>query len=137
MTIQATDVLSLINIKGVPPSKEQIAHLRRKHEGDFIDTAAGKVAMFMPPMMGLDIIASLATAAVESSLPDPVSDLLRDDVASTGRDWGSGVTGRYVEQVRHMGRYLVAAEVQVLSTHHMVESHISTAIDALKDAIFK
>jgi hypothetical protein len=137
VAIQATDIQSLINIQGTPPSKEQIAHLRRKHKGDFLDTAAGKVAMFAPPVMGLDIVASLATAAVEACLPDPVGDLLQDDVASTAHDWGTGVTGRYVDRVRSVGRYLVAAEVKTLSTHHMVESHISTAVDAFKNAIFK
>jgi hypothetical protein len=137
VAIQATDILSLIDIQGTPPSKEQIAHLRRKHKGDFLDSAAGKVAMFTPPIMGLDLVASLATAAVEACLPDPVGDLLQDDVAATKRDWGSGVTGRYVESVRGMGRYLLAAEATALSTHHMVESHISTAVDALKNAIFK
>jgi hypothetical protein len=137
--LNASDVTGFLNVHGNPPSAGQIAELRRKQAranalGE--DSISGKIMRYSPPLLGMDIAAALAVAAVEASLPDPVGDLLKDDHGAIDQDWGDGVVNDYVAKVRSAGRPLIAAEVAMLSSHRSLESHVTTATSAFKRAIF-
>jgi hypothetical protein len=84
----------------------------------------------------LDLAASLVAAGVESCIPDPVGDMLKDDRNATVADWGSGVVGKYVEAVRSMKRPLIGAEVYIPSKHRQLEQMVPTVVMALKQALW-
>lgn len=137
--LKITDVTALLNIHGDPPTSVQIAELRRKQARSNAlgeDSVSGKIMLYSPPILGLDIAATLAAAAIEASLPDPVGDLLKDDHNATLQDWGAGDAHRYVDKVRSLKRPLISAEVAMLSSHRSLESHVMTVANTLKSAIF-
>jgi hypothetical protein len=137
--LYVTDITNLLNVHGTPPSAAEIEALRRKHArsgplGE--DSVSAKVMWYAPPILGLDLVASLAAAAVEASLPDPIGDMLRDDHSATKADWGGGIADAYVRQVRGSGRALIAAETAMLSSHRSLEAHVETVVGSVKKAIF-
>jgi hypothetical protein len=137
--LNVTDVTNLLNVHGTPVTAAQIADLRHKQArsnplGE--ESVSGQIMRYTPPILGLDIVASLAVAAVEASLPDPVGDMLKDDHYATKTDWGDGIAGAYVNKVRSSGRPLIAAETAMLASHRSLESHVKTAMTTIKNAIF-
>lgn len=137
--LNVTDVTTLLNVHGTPPTTAQIADLRYKHGrsgplGD--ESISGRIMRYSPPLLGLDMVTSLAVAAVEASLPDPVGDLLQDDHRATEANWGDGVAEAYVSQVRSSGRHLIAAETAMLSSHRSMEAYAQTVVSSVKKAIF-
>lgn len=137
--IHVSDIKGLINIDALPPTAERIAELRRSYaRAKPLERGSVSygIAHYTPPLLGLDIAASLVAAGVEACLPDPVGDLLEDRPLAMERDWGVGVAGKYVDAVRAMKRPLISAEVEVLSNYRSAESLVPTAISAIKNALF-
>lgn len=137
--LSPSDITNLLNVHGTPPSAAEISALRRTHElsgplGE--QSVSGKIMRYAPPICGIDLVASLAAAAVEASLPDPIGDMLNDDHSATHADWGNGVVDAYVRQVRASGRALIAAETAMLSSHRSLEAHVQTLVNSIKKTIF-
>lgn len=134
--ITVSDVSSLFDINGLPPSAAQIADLRRRYARPepFSDGSVSQnIAFFAPPF--LDIAGSLIAAGVEASLPDPIGDLLADRPLASERNW-KGAAATYVEAVRTMGRPLVSAEVELLTRHATVTDILDGTVSALKSVFF-
>lgn len=135
--IQPSDVAGLISIEGAPPSAATIADLRRKYaRAKPFEPGSVSLGLGMCMPLGLDIATSLVAAGIESCIPDPVGDLLADRPLAMERDWGTGVAGRYVDAVKSMGRPLISAEVDALSSYRAVETFVPTILGAVKDFVF-
>lgn len=137
--LNTSDITNLLNIHGTPPSAADILALRQKHErsgplGEH--SVSGKIMRYAPPILGIDLVASLAAAAVEASLPDPIGDMLADDRTATNAYWGDGIADAYVQKVRSSRRALIAAETAMLSSHRNLEAHVQTVVHSVKKAIF-
>ncbi|ABO59744.1 hypothetical protein LA345_40615 (plasmid) [Burkholderia vietnamiensis] len=117
-----------INIYGEPPSAEKIRQLK----GSFDDSAAFTVFM-MVPIPGVDILAGLATYAIEETVRG--TDFWDADGAIDS-DWSmSIITQRYVEKVRAQHRQLVRVEVDALKRHLAIELPAREAASAAASAV--
>ena len=63
-TVHYWNLVNVINIYGEPLTFEQIKQMRREIDGDFEYSIGFKVFMFTP-IPGIDVLAGLATYAVE------------------------------------------------------------------------
>ena len=119
-----------INIYGTPPSKEDIREL--KESNSFENSVAFKVLMFTP-IPGIDLLAGLATHAVEEHY---FGKDFGESYGAVKQDWSeSTITHSYVEKVRKQSRELLKIEVQSLNKQLSVERQAKAAASLLIDII--
>lgn len=119
-----------INIYGTPPTPDEVRIMRKGQP--FEDTMAFKVMMFTP-VPGVDMIAGLATAAIEEAI---YGKDLQDSRGAIGKDWSeSPITQVYVDKVRALDRELMAVEVDALVRHLSFERAAKSTASALVDSV--
>jgi hypothetical protein len=130
--------MTALNLFLTPPTAAEIA--AKREEARFENSPAFKAGMFTPPIMGLDLLAGLATAAVDHAIRGDRSEPWEDAVGALDRpEWEqSFVTRRYVGKVREMGRELVKGEVRdllgFLSSQKTADQLAAFASEAAADA---
>ena len=113
---------ALINIYGEPISKKDILQMRRELDGDIEDSIGFKVFMFTP-IPGIDMVAGLATYAVEYGMKAEPRELISDAPNSSHTfDWSvTNATSDYFNKVMTSGRSLINLEVVLLKKHIEIE----------------
>lgn len=120
----------MINIYRDPMTSADIVAARKViSDGQKLeDSVAFKVFLYCP-VPGVDVIAGLATHAIQSAITNDPLDDLRDVRGATDRDWSlSEAATTYVQKVREQGRELTTAEVQALDLHVQVISKAGYAV---------
>jgi hypothetical protein len=121
-----------INIYGTPLTADAIRALRGSDS--FEDSTAFKVLMYTP-IPGIDLLASLATYAVEQTVRSKDFDYCS---GSADMDWSaSKITQSYVDKVRALGRDLVQVEVDALKRHLSIEQTAKAAASAVADVVME
>jgi hypothetical protein len=119
-----------INIYGTPPTPDEVRKMRKGQP--FEDTMAFKVMMFTP-VPGVDMIAGLATAAIEEAI---YGKDLQDSGGVIGKDWSeSPITQVYVDKVRAQDRELMAVEVDALVRHLSFERAAKATASVFVDSV--
>lgn len=98
---------------GTPPSVEQIAQAR-KELGSCWDKAQDTPPLLVLPILNAAL--SFGRGLVDHLQHGEARDKLDDVPGALERDWHSAGARSYVDQVRAMGRPLVAGEVQALES---------------------
>jgi hypothetical protein len=112
----------LINIYGEPVTKVQIKEMRAEIDGKLEDSLGYKVFWFTP-IPGLDLLAGLATYAIEYGMKSEPRELLQNAKSSTLVDWSvTNASNDYVKKVRDSGRDLINLEVILLRKHIEMEN---------------
>lgn len=125
----------LINIYGEPVTIEQIEAMREVIRGDFEASLGFKVFMFTP-VPGLDVLAGLATYAIECGMKSEPLELLGNSALSTTIDWSvTNASKTYVEKVMVSGRKPINLEVLLLRKHIEVESAAKYALNEMGPAL--
>lgn len=132
-------------LTGDPPTSAQIKAAREALESRrrARDTRAFTAFMAVP-IPGLDILASLATSAVDqarSGDDEALARALEWDKAASFRDWAeTDTTAAYAAKVKQAGRLMIRAETDALERHirtvndakHAGEALINAASDVFK-----
>lgn len=117
-----------VNIYSAPPTADQLR--KQRGNGAFEDSAAFKVLMFTP-IPGVDLLAAMATYAVEATVCGKDFEPVKGAVKM---DWSeSTFTRTYVEKVGAQGRELVGVEVDALNRHLTFERSARAVASALAD----
>ena len=104
-----------IAIFGEPPSVAEIAACRQSVNSGM---SIGMQVFWYTPIPGIDVLAGLATHAIDYAINGDRQEPLQDDVRATERDWSAAETTQiYVQKVRSQGRPLIKAEAEALSRH--------------------
>jgi hypothetical protein len=109
-------------LTGDPPTSAEIKAAREAIEARRRARKDRALTAFMlVPIPGLDILASLATSAVEEARSGDDGALARAlewDKAASFRDWAeTDTTAAYAAKVKAAGRLLIRAETAALETH--------------------
>lgn len=128
------DDLFQVNIYADPLTAEQIADRRAAIAAT--PSLGQKVALVVPPVMGLDFIAGMAVEAAMLAAHGDPQEPWRYVPGAAARDWGASIfTGAFVKKVRALERELTSAEVTALQRHLDIEATAKSVAGTLETAL--
>ena len=119
-----------VNIFADPVTSADIARRRAELREEM---SLGMKVLVFCPIPVLDVVAGLATEAIDYTINGDRDEPYRDVSGATQRDWSSTSTSRsYVDKVRAQNRELIHAEVIALERYNgLVGTVTGTAKDIL------